>query len=298
MKRNRMLKRVLAAAAAAVTGLQFPGVSAAEDAGMTFRLTASQTYLTASDVAEGDLVLEGAMYIENYSGINMMRFVIGNDEGIVIENGGFSDPCYLEGDYDPETSANVYNDYAETFDKRNLVVWYGPGALWENGVVADETASFVEYDIRIPQGTAPGRYHIFFDQSEVTLSSGKTAEMFYVYNQEGKYGVDDRPAVAVENCFVTIEPAALLGDVDCDGSIGTPDAQGVLAYYVMRNVMQEKDELKCMLRMNELYPHTAFEAGDVNDDGLCDVADVLAVLEYFVIENIIGKEPDWDTIIG
>lgn len=298
MSRNRIFKRSVAVMAAAVAGFQTFGVSAADTADMTFRLTASQTYLTASDVADGDMVLDGAMYIDNYSGINMMRFVIGNDEGIVIENGGFSDPCFLEGDYNPETSANVYNDYAETFDKRNLVVWYGPGSIWTNGVVADETASLVEFDIRIPQGTAPGRYNIYFDQSVITLSSGKQAEMFYVYNEDGKYGEDDRAAVGAEGCFVTIEPAALRGDVDCNGAITSADAMDVVRYYVMKEIIGETDEMKCMLAMNELYPHTAFEAGDVDYDGTCTMYDGLCILKYFVTETILGKTPDWDVIVG
>lgn len=299
MRRGWGLLRGMAVLVAAVTCAQICSVSAAEEeAPMSFRLTASQTYLTASQVAEGDVVLRGAMYIDNYSAINMMRFVIGSDAGIVVENGAFSDPCFLEGDYDPETSQNLFNPYSAIHDVANMVTWYGPGALWEDGAVADEDASFVEFDIRIPQGTAPGRYNIYFDQRDLTLSSGAKFSLFNVYCEAGKYGQDDRPAVAVENCFVTIEPAALRGDVTCDGEIDSQDAIAVLQFYTDYSVIGSGTLEACLPTLNELYPHTAYEAADADLNGVCDTADAIAILEYYTYVTLLESDMTWDEILG
>lgn len=299
MRRRWGLLRSAAVLVAAVIGAQMCHVSAAEeDAAMSFRLTASQNYLTASQVAEGDVVLRGAMYIDNYTAINMMRLVIGSDEGIVIENGAFSDPNFLEGDYAPDTSQNVFNSYSETHDVANLITWYGPGALWEDGAVADENASFVEFDIRIPQGTAPGRYNIYFDQRDLTLSSGLKFPLFTVYCEAGKYGQDDRPAVAVENCFVTIEPSALRGDVTCDGIVDPQDAIAVLRFYTDYNVIGAGALEECLPALNELYPHTAYEAADADLSSACDTGDAIAILQYYTSVTLLEMDVTWEDVLG
>lgn len=305
MKLFDRLKRAAAAAAALVlsTGC-FSLPAAAADTPMTFRLTVDNDLFTVQELAESEQVVHGAMYIENYTGINMMRFVIGNDEGIVIENGGFSDPCFLEGDYNPETSENVYNDYAETYDKRNLVMWYGPGAIWANGVVADETASLVEFDVRIPQGTAPGKYNIYFDQSVITLSSGKTAEMFYVYNEDGKYGKEDRPAVGTEGCTITVVDDSVapgtgnLGDVDSDGDVDTTDAMSVLQFYNACHVMGNGNESEYKERLDPVLPEVAYNVSDINGDGSRNTVDALWIILYYNRVTLLGEDISWEQLLA
>ncbi len=297
MKRNRRIGRTVALMAAAV--LTVNGMTAsvpAEEAGMTFRLEASRSYLFASEVKEADTVLQGAMYIENYSGINMMRLTLGSDPEIVIENGGFSSPNFLDDlyDYDPDLSANIYNAYSSVHDVYNLVTWYGPGMINENGIVDDPDASFLSFDVRIPQNIPVGQYRLYFDERVLKLSSGKDYHLLSVYAEEGEYG-KSLPAIDLQAFTITVEPDPVRGDVNGNGVIDVADAMCVLRYYAAGLVGKPENER--LMLLHELYPHMGYAAGNVDQNTLCDLTDATAILWYYVA-GLIGDTPDWDAILN
>lgn len=297
VKRNRMLYRTVALAAAVV--LTANGLTAsvsAEETRMTFRLEASRSYLFASEVKETDVVLQGAMYIEHYSGINMMRLTLGSDPEIVIENGGFSVPNFLDDpyDYDPELTSNSYNDYSSVQDVHNLVAWYGPGMINTNGIIDDPDASFLTFDVRVPQNIPVGQYQLYFDQRVLKQSSGKDFPLLSVYAEEGEYG-NDLPAIDLQSFTFTVEPDPVRGNVNGDGRVDVADAMCVLRYYAAGLV--GKAEKERMELLHKEYPHMGYAAGNVDNNTICDLNDATFILRYYVA-TLIGDELNWDQIIN
>ncbi len=306
MKLFELLARAAATAAALVlsTGcFSLPAVAA--DVQMTFRLTVEENLFTVQELAESEQVVHGAMYIENYTGISSMRIVIANSEGIVIENGGFADPCYLEG---REESRNVYNSYSEVHDVSNLIAWYGPyaddGVSWADTPVADENAAFVEFDVRIPQGTPAGQYQIYFDTRDLELSSGKLYPLFNVYCFGGKYDDIELPAVLREECSITVVDESVLngtgnlGDVDSDGDVDTTDAMSVLHFYNACHVIGDGNESEYMERLDPVLPEVAYSVSDINGDGIRDTVDALWIILYYNRVTLLGEDITWEQLLA
>ncbi len=276
--------------------------AAAENETMALRLELEQTELTAESLADADAVIHGALYIDNYSGICSMRIVVSSDEGITVENGCFSDPCYLEG---RDEERNVYNPYSEVHDVSNLVVWYGPtaadGVSYADTPVADENAPFIEFDVRVPQGTAAGEYDIYLDQRSLTLSSGKLFPLFKLHAEAGEYG-EALPAVNAIGCTITVtdDSAAegVLGDVNSDGAVDTADAIRVLGFYNACHIMGNDVEADYKEKLDMVKPDVAFAVSDVNADNIRDTADAVLILRYYTHHDIMHDDITWEELIG
>lgn len=276
--------------------------AAAEGENMALRLELEQTEVTVSSLRDADVVIHGALYIDNYSGICSMRIVVSSDEGITVENGGFSDPCFLEG---RDEVRNVYNSYSEVQDVFNLVAWYGPtaadGISYADTPVSDENASFIEFDVRVPQGTAAGTYDIYLDQRSLTLESGKLFPLFSLYAEAGKYG-KDLPAVDVIGCTVTVKDdsdlEAALGDINRDGKIDTIDAICVLQFYNACHIMGNGVEDDYKMKLDETAPDVAFLVSDINGDSIRDTADAVLILQYYTHHDILNDDITWDELVS
>ncbi len=273
--------------------------AAAEGETMAFRLELQQTELTVESLAVADAVIHGALYIDDYSGISSMRIVLANDEGITIENGGFSDPCYLVG---RDEDCNIYNAYSETHDVSNMVVWYGPiaddGISWGNTPVDDAAASFIEFDVRVPQGTAAGEYDIYLDQRSLTLTSGKLFPLLSIYAEEGEYG-DDLPAVETIGCTINVvDNSGTRGDVNSDSAVDITDAIRVLSFYNACHVMGTGVEDLYKEKLDPVKPDAAFAVSDVNNDSVRDIADAVLILRYYTYRDIMRQDITWEELIG
>lgn len=301
--RNRKLLSFAGFALSMMLGVQsltLPVVAEGET--MALRLEVEQTELTVASLADADAVIHGALYIENYSGICSMRIVVSSDEGITVENGGFSDPCYLEG---RDEKRNVYNPYSEVHDVSNLVMWYGPtaadGVSYADTPVSDENAPFIEFDVRIPQGTAAGAYDIYLDQRSLTLESGKLFPLFKLHSEAGEYG-DDLPSVDAIGCTITVKDTSaaegILGDVNSDGKIDTVDAVRVLQFYNACHVMGDDVEEDYKEKLDALKPDVAFAVSDVNADSIRDTADAVLILRYYTHHDILNDNITWAELIG
>ncbi len=274
----------------------------AEGESMALRLELEQTELTAESLAEADAVIRGALYIDNYSGICSMRIAVSSDEGITVENGGFSDPCYLEG---RDEERNVYNPYSEVHDVSNLVAWYGPnaadGVSYADTPVADANASFIEFDVRVPQGTAAGEYDIYLDQRSLTLSSGKLFPLFKLHAEAGEYG-EDLPAVEAIGCTITVTGESvvegMLGDVNCDGKVNTADAVRVLGFYNACHIMGNDVEEDYKEKLDAVNPDVAYAVSDVNDDKIRDTADAVLILQYYTRRDIMNEDITWEDLLS
>ena len=300
------LKRAAAAAAACMLGIGCCTVpAAAADAPMTFRLTVDNDLFTVQELAESEQVVHGAMYIENYTGISSMRIVIANSEGIIIENGGFADPCFLEG---REESRNVYNPYSQVHDVSNLIAWYGPyaddGVSWDDTPVADENAAFVTFDVRIPKGTPAGQYQIYFDTRDLVLSSGKLYPLFNVHSFNGDYDDIELPAVVREDCTITVVDDSVapgtgnLGDVDSDGDVDTTDAMSVLQFYNACHVMGNGNESEYKERLDPALPEVAYNVSDINGDGSRNTVDALWIILYYNRVTLLGEDISWEQLLA
>lgn len=275
--------------------------AAAERENMALRLELEKTEVTVASLENADVVIHGALYIEHYSGICSMRIVVASDEGITVENGGFSDPCYLEG---RDEKRNVYNLYSEVHDVSNLVMWYGPnaadGVSYADTPVSDENASFIVFDVRVPQGTAAGSYDIYLDQRSLTLSSGKQFPLFKLHAEAGEYG-DDLPDVDVIGCTITVKDDSVAegvpGDVNSDGAIDTTDAVRVLQFYNACHVMGNGVERDYMEKLDQAAPDVAFAVSDVNKDGIRDIADAVLILRYYTHHDILNDSITWDELM-
>lgn len=301
--RNRKLLSCAGLALSMLCGVQaFPLPAAAVGENMALRLELEQTELTVTSLADADAVIHGALYIENYSGICSMRIVVASDAGIMVENGGFSDPCYLEG---RNETRNVYNPYSEVHDVSNLVMWYGPtaadGVSYADTPVSDENASFIEFDVRVPQGTAAGEYDIYLDQRSLTLSSGKLFPLFSLYAEAGEYG-DDLPAVDAIGCTITVKDNSAaegnLGDVNSDGKVDTVDAVRVLQFYNACHIMGNDVEEDYKEKLDAAHPDVAFAVSDINGDRIRDTADAVLILRYYTHHDILNDGITWDELIG
>ncbi len=298
-----MTKRICLRAAAVLSALMFCTVSvpvSAEEQ-MTFRMSADRVYFTESELASGDVMVPGGMYIDNYTDIYSLKVRLSSDAPLTIENGDFTrDPSRTEKDGNDVVAkqcffvshgSTYYTGYSEAYGKlMNIALWYGPGDFPRTaGVVENPDSSFLSFDICIPQGTAAGVYRCYIEDGyDDTLSSSN----LIVYDTDFN-DVD----VTLQDCKIIVEPAALRGDVNCDGTINVLDAQCALQYYSIVTLMRESDNAALIQKFVKTpYIHTAGEAADVSQNDVVDLIDAMGILRYSA-EILSQRQPNWDDVI-
>ena len=300
-----------ACCAAVLAAVSMPASAEADTPPMAFRLDAEQKYVTQGRLEEGDLIIPAQMYIDNYSGISILLMHLLSDEPLHIENGDFTrDPERQEViGRDPETNELLYADkqcffesyadarytqYSEETELENVVLWYSPGWI-ENEVGKLDTpeSSFLHFDVRIPQGTPAGQYRCYFATGDRPAPGGKTTPELYL-----RSGSEDlAESIVLTPLTITVEPAALRGDVNCDGSVDAADAQLTLQYYVTMLASGSVTDDRTENLFGTPYIHTALEAADINTDGDVQADDAQRILKYYV-ERLAGKEAEWEDLIG
>lgn len=283
-------------AAAALSALLLSAISAsAAENVMTFRMTTAQKYLTESELAEKDIVLDGAMYIENYSGITDMRLRLMTDDPLIIENGDFTrDPSRKDTDggakqcFFVSHGTTIYTGINKQGERKNIALWYGPGDIDTPGTVEDPESSFLSYQVRIPKGTKAGVYRGYISQGTEVNIAGQVVQDFSCNNRGAAADVE------LVDFQVVVEPQALRGDVNCDGETDVRDAQAIMIYYNYYGILglDESDALTAEA-FGTPYIHTAAEAADINRTGVIDIKDSMMSLIY-ANRIIIGADADWD----
>ncbi len=283
-------------AAAVLSALLLSAIpaSAAENI-MTFRLTTAQKYLTESALAEQDIVLDGAMYIDSYSGITDMRLRLMTDEPLIIENGDFTrDPSRKDIDggakqcFFVSHGTTIFTGINDQGERKNIVLWYGPGDIDTPGTVEDPESSFLSYQVRIPKGTKAGVYRGYISQSSEVNIAGQTVQDFSCNNRS------EAAQVELEDFQIVVEPAALRGDVNCDGETDVHDAQAIMIYYNYFGILElDQTDALTAEAFNTPYIHTAAEAADINRSGEIDIKDAQMSLIY-ANRLLIGADADWD----
>ncbi len=303
MKKRILVRAAVCTLSALICAVSVPA-SAAESGVMTFRMSAEKTYLTASSLADADAVIPGGMYIDCYTGISYMKLRMKSDAPLILENADFTrDPNRTEQDgtetvakpcYFVSHGSTTFTQYSEeTGALMNTALWYGPGAVFPGaGVVENPESSFLRFDVRVPQGTAPGVYKLYLSRDVVILSSG-----IHLPDMEVRDADNNEITVPCEDCEIIVEPAALRGDADCDGKITVLDAQTVLRYYG-DVVVAQREQTEEMLRqsLQTPYIHTSLEAANVDSKGDAGLEDAMAILRYAGNLNS-GIETSWDACI-
>lgn len=282
--------------AAAVLSVLPASVSA--DSIMTMRLSADRTAITAAELANGDAVIHGGMYIDNYTGLNSFRVILNSDSPIVIENGDFT---RVEGEFDEygdpqlaffkKYSSASYVQESLIDDSKNIAHWVGPDDNdHSDGEVYHADSSVLSLDFRIPKDTPAGDYRYFISTERKETSGGLVSPDFFAFAQRGelKAGRD-----------ILLEPVTFSvytrGDVNCDGKISVDDAQYALNHYVAVGVsgtMPEDDELAELLGTASIT--AARLAADTSENGEFSIDDVQSILMY-ATESLTGLTPDWDS---
>lgn len=300
--KTKLIRR-LCAAAAVMMLTAFSEPASAEESGMTFRMAAERCYFTASELAEGDAVVKGGLYIDHYSGISSMKLRLMSDAPLVIENGDFTrdasrteydgDKLVAKQSYFAAHGSTLYTGYSDLDGSlKNIALWYGPGSLKpEAGTVENPDGSFLSYEIRIPQNTPAGVYRCYVSEGADALSGGLINPDLFVYDGEG-----DECDVQLEACEIVVEPAALRGDVNCDGVVDVLDAQAALRYYATVTLTQNSDESLMKRVLGTPFIHTGREAAEIIGDADIDLKDAMAILRYSSI-LMTGGTPSWDDVV-
>ena len=308
--KKRVLRPAVSGIAAAVLSAAMPA-SAAESKPMTFRIDAERHYVLQSDLKDGDLLIPGELYIDNYSGITEMVMQLKSDAPLHIENGDFTrDDSRME--YygtDPETSEKLYRpkpcyflscsegrytQHSEETGEENAVLWYSSG--WMGGKPGElyrPESSFLSFDIRVPADTPAGEYYCFLSTEVHPISDTLMQHDFYVYNGS----TDVTNAVALKSFKLTVEPEPLPGDVNCDGTISVEDAQIALRYYAEQLAQKTLTDEGLAVLFETPYIHTAAEAADVSHASGITVEDAQGILQYYTA-LLAHKTPQWSDFFG
>ena len=296
--------KLTAGLCAAVLGTGSLPVSA-DSTSMKFRLSAENTYLKVSKVAEGDQVIHSGMYIDNYAGISAMRLCLKSDDPIVIENGDFTrDPNRTEIEVDEETGTQkqvpkqcyfkehgtaYYNQYSPVTGRRNTVTWESANYM-KNGVgeVENPDSSFLNFDVRIPKDTPAGVYKCYITTERYDAFS----DSFYVFR--GSETITNQ--VELIPLVVTVEPNALRGDVNCDGIVNVDDAQRALMYSINQLAGTMDSAAKAEEILGTPFIHTAEEAADVQLNNDITANDAQIILMYY-LAGLAGQEQSWDALL-
>ncbi len=296
---HHLISRLAAVLAAA--GLCAAVPASAADSGMKLRMTASQQYITESELKSGDVLLDGALHIENYTGFSNLRLHLVSDPELVIENLDFArDASRKESDgadkqsyfvTHGETKVTGLNDQGEAV---NVCLWYGPGQVEPAaGVVEDPDSPFLTYRLRVPQGTAAGIYTADVSKSVKTNVVGQLEYDFQAY-----LGTE-RLDIPCEGLKVVVEPDPVRGDVDGNGKIEPWDATAVLRFCALTNAGFDLSDPELTEELERVsgtsYIHMAMKAGDIDLNGKIEPSDATAILVYANLQ-MIGFDPDWDEL--
>ena len=261
---TRFFRRLAALLLAGTLCFVQPVRSAAADGEtMAFRMLAERTFVSTADLADGDLVIGGALYIDNYTGISDMKLRLKTDAPLVIENGGFTrDPSRKDSDggakqcYFEAHGTAIYTGVNDEGELKNIALWYGPGDCNEPGVVENPDSSFLTFQVRIPKGTPAGVYRGYISEGQEINIVGQTVFDFSCYNGPVPAEVRLIPFT------ITVADEPLTGDMDGDGTRTVADAVALLKF------------------LTEVEMPEAFtaEAADVNGDGMVTMQDAQQLL--------------------
>lgn len=271
---------------------------------MTLRLGAEQTVINTDDLASGDKMIKGGLYFDNYTGISKLRMILRSDAPIQIENGGFTlDPDgALDSDGNvrhalfEEHSEAMYTAKSTVDDDTNIIVWYGGHTdgvdpYYQNGVIRNAGSSFLSFDYRIPQGIKAGEYKCYVSEKVVTTESGMFVKDLTLSDET--HQLEPNKEFALQPVTFTVYTR---GDLNCDGSISTEDAQAALVCYVQQDLAKKTltdKEFSEIAKTKLVNP--ARLAADASGDGILDVKDAQGILQYYV-NSLAGNKPDWNTI--
>lgn len=289
MKFQKMLAAV--AAGSVLLGVCSLGASADEvttEGAMTFRTTVSKQYVKVSELANSDMTLQGNVFVDNYTGLASFKLSLGSDEPLTICNGGYTMPSFFEGQ---ANSSSIYAQENEDGTPTNVALYYNDsqGILpWPNSTIANPGGALLSFDVIVPQGTPAGVYKLGCQSGFKTNSIG--LKEYYCFAKTAGGGDTD---YAIQNAEIIVEPNALLGDVNCDGSVDAIDATKVLQYFA--GGMMGYDEDKRNEYFGTPYIHTALEAAQTQADGVIDERDAVKILRYFAY-HIVGTDVEWEDL--
>lgn len=299
-----MKKTILSLGIAAFVAQALALPASAADSLMSFRFGAEKTAVSTAELANGDVVIPGGLYIDNYSGFAQLRLILRSDAPVIIENGDFTiDPSgALDADGNPRHaffeahSTAIYTQKSVIDDDTNIILWQGPeakqlNAYHANGVIRNADSSFLTFDYRIPQNTPVGDYQCYISRDVITNSVGFIEEDLDVTDQTHQLKVDEE---------FTLPPLTFSvytrGDVNCDGAITIEDAQATLTLYVVQEVSAQvlSDEEVAQL-LNTDHLNASKCAVDASQNGSLDVTDAQGILDYYVA-SLSGNLGNWDNI--
>lgn len=250
---------------------------------MAFRMEASRTYLSATELAEDAVTLAGALYIDNYAGIASMKITLGCDTPLSIEHDGFAEPSFFANCGSETRYVQISPNNA---NYNHTCLWYGSQFPYQNGVVAHEGGAFLTFDVRLPQGTPAGVYHCFTKEGYLLNEAGLKEYYCYAYSETEEISIS--PA-ALE---IIVEPDALRGDVDCDGDVDADDATAALRFYTKG--LTTTDVTECYEMLNTPYIHTAMQAAEANGVEGITPDDAILILRYYV--RSLSGAADWELL--
>lgn len=293
----KLFKLISASAAAVLCASSMLSASAADNI-MTFRIDADETYVSLGQLEEGDAILKGAVYIDNYSGLSSLRLIFKGDEPLAIENGDFTrNPDKKEAKSDElvhkmfeKHDQAEYMQYSEITGESNVVLWYADGYVEDAvGKQTDPDSSFVNFDVRVPKDAAPGDYKCYISTEIKKNIADQLEEDFFAYAGPKQLVLDTDVALTPMTVSVYLR-----GDVTCDGKVDVKDAQNALKLYTNEQVaglVLTEDELKETLGTDHI--RAARRAGDIAGDGKVDVSDAQSILRYYT-ETFAGLAPQWE----
>ena len=293
MHRKHRFTAAVVSIFAAILPLHCLTASAADGSGMTFAIRPETVYFTESELKKAPQTVPAQMYILNYTGFSQLRLQLVCDDPLAIENGGFT---LNEADgkhafFEKHGSA-FFTAKDDEGNPANVCLWYGPGnVVPETGVVRDSSASFLRFDVAVPESTPAGVYQVKIADGQSVNAAGQIEPDIFLMDEEGEF----LPVPALTGARVIVEPAALFGDVNCDGEIDIKDAQCALRYYSMNDLLEEEPGTFEETALCTPYIHTAMQAADVTEDGAIDTFDVLRISKYNQMVLLEG-EADWNQI--
>lgn len=257
----------------------------AEAERMTFRFGADQTYLSAEELAEREIQIEGALYIDDYTGISSMRLALAAQQPLSLSQGRYAEPPFFAA-CGPDTQLNA---------AQSVFLWTGPetdNSVMDLGEVSNPGAPFLNFSVTVPRATGPGVYEVTLSDGHTVNSAGQIMYDTYVYAGDKKVDV---PVKALE---IVVEPRFSRGDTDGDGVIDIDDATRALAYYTAANVTGgEVSDSGAKEIFGVPYIHAAFDAAEASQDGVLDIDDASGILLWYT-ESSMGLTPDWDDIFN
>lgn len=296
------MKRFRTTAALAATLLAAASLPASAEEIMTLRMAADRTAVSTAELQNGDAVLQGELFIENYTGITFMKLQLKSDAPLSLENGDFTrDPNQTEMEggvlknkpaFFVDHGATEYMQHSDITGAENVVMWY---ALYaedgEVGEIDNADSSFLNFDIRIPQNTPAGDYTVYLSEENITNSVGQIEPDFSMLR-----GWDD----LIPGKDVLLQPVTVSvytrGDFNCDGSIGSEDAQGVLRYCLESLIVHHTlTDAEFEALSGTPHRNAAIAAADVSETGSIEIADAQMILRYY-LANLIGSGQTWEDL--